>query len=296
MSFKKFPFPKLLLGLVVLTAVNLLGLLLIKSFRGELIINPTAFSLGLLEVRWYGLIVTLAVVTAWHWTMERIKKYQISIEKTELVLMLVIIGGIIGARLGYILQNIDLFSESPIRILALSEGGLSIHGALLAGIATIYLAGRLFKVSWQKILDAIALPVLLAMIIGRLGNYLNYEAFGWPTTLPWKMFVPAPYRLEPFLVQSFFHPVFAYEMILNLLGLLWLLQTQKSSKFLGENFLKMLAIVSLNRFVVEFFRINDSYLGYFSLAQVVSLLILVLCLVLISLATRQSLIKNHHLP
>jgi phosphatidylglycerol:prolipoprotein diacylglycerol transferase len=127
-----------------------------------------------------------------------------------------LIGGLIGARLYYVLFNLDYYQTQPWwRIFAVWEGGLAIHGGLIAGLLT----GGAYV--WAKglplltYLDIVAPSLALAQAIGRWGNFFNEEAFGGPTDLPWKLFISEPRRPPAYVDQQFFHPTFLYESLWN---------------------------------------------------------------------------------
>lgn len=127
----------------------------------------------------------------------------------------VILWGIAGARIYYCLLNWDFYSQHPLEIFALREGGLSIHGALIAGACVIYYEAKRRRMDILKLFDICAMGLPIAQAIGRWGNFFNSEAFGLPTDLPWKMYVAQPYRPDKYFREQFFHPTFLYESILN---------------------------------------------------------------------------------
>lgn len=129
----------------------------------------------------------------------------------------VIIGGIIGARLYYCLLNYGYYLYHPIKILAIREGGLSIHGALLGGFIALYFEAKRNNIELSKLCDIISVSLPLSQAIGRWGNFFNSEAFGLPTALPWKLYIKQEFRPEKYISFEYFHPAFLYESILNII-------------------------------------------------------------------------------
>lgn len=247
-------------------------------FAGDIILNPILYSIGGIHIRWYGLIIALAIFIASGWLFKLVRQAKLSIQQTETLLWSSIVGGIIGARLIYVVQNISYYSHNIGDIINLTQGGLSIHGALGGGLLTAYWLSKKLKINFFPIADLAAMPVLLGMVIGRLGNFFNYELFGPPTDVPWKMFVPPIHRPEHLLQSEFFHPAFLYDMILNSIALAILHNNVTSLKFPGENLLRFFAAIAITRFIVEFWRLDErgAVLGGLTLAQLVSVVIFVI--------------------
>lgn len=128
----------------------------------------------------------------------------------------VIIGGIVGARLYYCFLNYSLYIKNPIEILMIREGGLSIHGALIGGIIVLFYQAKKHNIEFLKLCDICSLGLPIAQAIGRWGNFFNSEAFGYPTDLPWKMFIRQPLRPDKYFNYEYFHPTFLYESLLNI--------------------------------------------------------------------------------
>lgn len=134
---------------------------------------------------------------------------------------------------------------------------------------------------WLQLLDWLTPGVIVGQIIGRLGNFFNYELYGYPTILPWKMFVPESFRTQDYLTQQYFHPLFAYEMLINIfiILILWLvsrlhkkyaINTGHGSLFLGYVFL-----YTSSRFLLEFLRIDSVFIGDLRLNVLVSFALLI---------------------
>lgn len=245
--------------------------LLQRVFSGELIL-PQVLRLGPLTVRYYGLIMALAAAFGFWSALRRAPQFGVEPRQAEDVLFWIIIGGFIGARLYHVLSSADYYWQHPLDIIKVWNGGLSIYGAVLGGVISLILYRIVSRVALDTlaILDWLAPCVLLGQIIGRFGNLFNYEAFGYPTNLPWKMFVPAQFRPEMFMPAAFFHPWFLYEALGNIFILIFLLKMEKNQK-LGVVAFCYLLLYNLLRFCLEFLRIDSTFVGAFRLNALVSL-------------------------
>lgn len=278
----------ILAGLVSVGLVSLF-LFLKASFAGEVMIDPVATRLFGFEIRWYGLLVGSVILIGLPWAVKRAGQANLAPERAEAALWWSIIGGVVGARFVYVVQNYSFYHLEPSKIIQVFDGGLSIHGMILGGLVVGYLAARFFEVEFWKLADAAVPPMILGMVIGRFGNFANHELFGYPTNLAWRMFVPEQFRPPAYLDSQFFHPVFLYEALLNLLVLCLILKFQSSVKFSGELLLRFLAGISVTRFTVEFFRIGQAAEFGLTSAQLVSLVIITVSLILIGLGRKHKI-------
>lgn len=255
-------------------------------FLGKLIL-PQTFHIGNLAIHYYGLIMALAAASGFYLAMKRAPRFGIGQKQAEDILFWVIIGGFIGARLYHILSSIGYYWQNPLDVFKVWNGGLSIYGAVLGGIITLII--------WQKIknrgkqvsrvtldtLDWLAPSVVLGQIIGRMGNLFNYEAFGYPTNLPWRMFVPLNFRPVGYIKFNFFHPFFLYELLGNALILLLLIkifEPRQNKNYGGELVFWYLLLYNSLRFVLEFLRIDSTFIGFVRLNAAMSLLLALLSL------------------
>lgn len=192
----------------------------------------------------------------------------------------VILSGILGARLYYVLFNLGYFSENLSEILAVWKGGLAIHGALIGGAVAFFIFAWRKKLPRLMYLDIIIPGVILAQAIGRWGNFFNSEAFGRPTNLPWKLFIPEASRPDELRGSEYFHPTFLYESIWNLagFGILVILNRYISSKpnRAGTVFFAYLIWYSIGRFFIESLRTDSLYAGQLRTAQIASVLFIVM--------------------
>lgn len=230
--------------------------------------NPIAFTIGGLEVRWYGILIAAAMVIATAIAYRRSPKHNISFDKLLDVLIVSLICGIVGARLYYVIFQWSWYQGDFLRIINIHEGGLAIHGGLLAGIFSGWVMCRIKKIPFLKALDLLLPLVALAQAIGRWGNFFNQEAYGSPTNLPWGILING--------VKV--HPTFLYESLWCLLIFISLSILDKKQKFTGQIACLYGILYSAERFFVEILRTDSLMIGPLKMAQVISAIALCLCL------------------
>lgn len=252
-------------------------------FAGTIVVNPIMFQIGPIALRWYGAIIAISVACAYgFWLLPIIKRNRYNEDEFTTLSLLLVVAGIIGARVGYVIQYWHYYMSSPAEILALWHGGMSIHGAVIAAIPIVIWRAPKIGIPMMKLLDILSPAVILCMAFGRLGNFFNGELFGKPTAVVWKMFVPAANRPLQLSQYQYFHPVFLYEIILDLLVFVLLIWIGKKFRRDGIVFWSFVLLYSVARFTVEFWRYNISFywLGL-SLAQWVSVILIAISAVAI---------------
>ena len=241
---------------------------------------PIAFTLFGFPIYWYGIIMALAIFISALVGNFLFNKINPDLKKDIIISIapVLIICGIIGARLYFCLLNGDYYFTHPLEIFDIREGGLSIHGALIFGILCLLVVAFKNKISPLKILDTLACSVFLGQAIGRWGNYFNSEAFGLPVDgQTWGLFIPETLRPAQFSDYSLFHPTFLYESVLDLAGFLLLLFVLKKfgRKYKGFTFCLYLILYALIRLVVEQIRVDSALsIGTIPIAQIVSFVML----------------------
>lgn len=267
--------PMVVTWVVGLAVAGLFIFTVAQLFAGRWQVNPVLLHWGPFTLRWYGLLIATGLLVGYSLAEATAPLYGISRDHIFNLLLILTPVGLIGARLGFVIQNVPYYWQHPREIIATWEGGLSIHGVLAAGLLGVLIYARMKRVSLASLLD-ISLPALLVgQAIGRWGNFLNQEVFGYPTNVPWKMYVPPQSRPLEYLNQSFFHPVFLYESIWNFgsaIFMLWYLRQPQAHR--GDGLPMYLVLYSLGRFWVEFFRIGVPYWANLTLAQWASLLLM----------------------
>lgn len=187
--------------------------------------GPLLFQLGPFSLRWYGLLIAIAVLCGLALATRLGKERGIDSTLIADLLPLLVLAAVVGARIYYVSFEWRQYRFNWLDALAIWRGGIAIHGALIGGTFAVILYTRWRKIAFWNLLDVLLPSVALGQAIGRWGNFFNSEAFGLPTDLPWRLTIPLSNRPVEFLDQSTFHPTFLYESIWNLgvlLLLLWL--------------------------------------------------------------------------
>lgn len=224
-------------------------------------INPVAFTIGTLEVRWYGIIIAVGFLLAFLYALRSCKKMNIDEDKLINCVIVGMITGVIGARLYYVLfyPGSD-YIDNPMSVFDLRQGGLGIYGGIIGGLLGGAITAKICHLKIAPILDVASLGFLIGQGIGRWGNFVNQEAFGGATTLPWGMQSSAT---EAVISGQAVHPCFLYESIWCLLGFVLLhIFTRKFRKYDGQTFLLYLVWYGVGRFFIEGLR-QDSLITPF---------------------------------
>ncbi len=236
-----------------------------------------AFHIGPLAVRWYGLLIATGVLLGT--TLAHREAVRRRLDPDVLIngIVVMVLGSLVGARAYYVLFNWDYYSAHPSRIVAIWEGGLAIHGGLIAGAIILYLFCRSSHFSLPVTTDICVPGVILGQAIGRWGNFFNQEAFGYPTNLPWKLYIAPTHRPPQFAGYEYFHPTFLYESVWDLLVfcILWFVLRKRLESRPGALTLCYLGLYSIGRFFTEGLRTDSLMLGDIRVAQLVSVILVV---------------------
>ncbi|MCZ8537507.1 prolipoprotein diacylglyceryl transferase [Paenisporosarcina quisquiliarum] len=247
-------------------------------------IDPIAISLGPIEVRWYGVIIAFGIVLAFLVAQREMVKRGFHEEFLTDLLIWAVPLAILGARLYYVLFKWEDYADSPGNILKVWEGGLAIHGALIASFITAYVFTKKRKVSFLKLADVVAPSILIGQTIGRWGNFMNQEAHGGPVSRAFleNMFLPEWIINQMRIDGIYYHPTFLYESIWNFTGVVILILLRRVNLLRGEMFMFYLIWYSVGRFFIEGMRTDSLYLiGELRTAQVVSIVTVVVALIII---------------
>ncbi|MDJ0578187.1 MAG: prolipoprotein diacylglyceryl transferase [Xenococcaceae cyanobacterium MO_234.B1] len=239
--------------------------------------GPIIFDFGFITIRWYGLLIASAILIGITVSQNLAKLRQVDPELLIDLAIWLVIGAIPCARIYYVLFEWQEYVNRPEDIIAIWKGGIAIHGAIIGGtIATIIFA-RIKKVSLWQLTDLVVPSLILGQAIGRWGNFFNSEAFGRPTNLPWKLFIPPSNRPLEYINYDYFHPTFLYESLWNMgvfilliILFFWGLKHQNKLKVGTLTFVYFIAY-SIGRFWIEALRTDSLMLGFLRIAQVVSL-------------------------
>lgn len=234
-----------------------------------------AFDLGFWQIRWYGALIAGAILLSYFISASFLKREGFSEKQIDGSYLIVVIIGLVGARVGHVVQYLPYYSRNPVEMLEVWNGGLSIHGAIVGGILGIMIASSFFKVGAMKLADAVSPQVLLSVAVGRWGNFFNEEITGRPYDGLFKLYISPASRPLGFEGFEYFRPVFFYESALLFLAYFLFLILRAKLGF-KSGFVYTLIIYNAVRFFVQFWRMDyKPIFGPFDLAQIVSFAIIV---------------------
>lgn len=251
----------------------------------DITINDTAFTLFGLEIKWYGLLITLGMLLAMIYCFSQMKKYGIDPDRAIDAVIGGIIGGLIGARAYYVVMQWEDYAGNWKSIFNIRNGGLAIYGGIIGAVIVGGLVAKLRKVKLLPLLDVASMGFLLGQGIGRWGNFTNQEAFGYNTDnifgmssgkiRDWIISVnsdmSSPADLIAMNADKPVHPCFLYESVWCLLGFVLLaIFAKKIRKFDGQIFLMYLGWYGLERFFIEGLRTDSLMIGTMRVSQVLA--------------------------
>lgn len=244
-------------------------------------IDPIIFNVGFFTLRWYSLAVLAAAITGLWWTSRAAKKAGLKTDQIYTLALWALPGGIVGSRLVHVIDQFSYYATQPGAILG--GQGESITGAILGGVLATYIGCRVHKVNFSRLGDLAAPGMLLAQAVGRIGCIINGDAVGTPTDLPWGVVYTHPNSYAPLNIAT--HPAVVYEMIWDLVVFGILLRLRGKIAPSGSIFLSYIVLYSFGRFFIDFFRSNPA--GTFGLhqAQLMTLLVLVICIPILIIRT-----------
>jgi len=239
--------------------------------------HPVLVQIGPLTIRYYGLMYVIAFTIGFFLLASEVKRKGIPLSRDDLLdlLLWTIPLAIIGARIYYVGFRWDYYGAHPIDMLKIWEGGLAIHGGVLAGALTIYVFARVKRVSFWALTDCLAPSLILGQAIGRIGNLMNGDAYGTPTTLPWGIRFPADSPAGMVYPGQATHPSMIYEMVLNLMifGYLWSIRKRGYKD--GFSTSMYFILYAVGRSIVSFTRGDSLWLGPVRAAHVISAVFIV---------------------
>ncbi|EDX72793.1 prolipoprotein diacylglyceryl transferase [Coleofasciculus chthonoplastes PCC 7420] len=244
--------------------------------------GPILVKLGPLTIRWYGLLIASAVLIGVSLSQYLAKRRNVDPNAIADLAIWLVIGAIPCARLYYVLFEWEQYAQRPEDIIAIWKGGIAIHGAILGGLVATIIFARIQKLSVWLLADLVVPSLILGQAIGRWGNFFNSEAFGSPTNLPWKLYIPPQQRPPGYINYQYFHPTFLYESLWNLLIFAILItlffRDLKRKPHLKVGTLALIYLVgySAGRIWIEGLRTDSLMVGPLRIAQIVSLVSILL--------------------
>ena len=247
-------------------------------------IDPIAFALGPIQVHWYGVIIGLAIILALYIAIKETEKRGLDKDVFMDLMLWAIPIAILSARLYYVLFEWDYYSQNPGEIIAIWNGGLAIHGALIGGVITTIVFTKKKQISFWQLVDIAAPSIILGQAIGRWGNFINQEAHGGEVTRAFLENLQLPEWIinQMYMNGTYYHPTFLYESIWNLIGFILLMLLRKVNLRRGEMFLTYVIWYSVGRFFIEGMRTDSLMLTEnLRMAQTISAVLIVAAVVVL---------------
>ncbi len=232
----------------------------------EFSINRVAFQVFGIPIYWYGLLITVGLVLAILYGMKRAKDVELSQDDLVNMVLFSVPVAIIFARIYYVVFSWEQYAGDWTSVFDIRSGGIAIYGAIIGVVLVLITYCKVKKLSLGKVLDVLAIGLLIGQAVGRWGNFVNAEAFGTETALPWGMTIQQGGRV---IAQSV-HPTFLYESLWNAVGILVLLYGRKFQRFAGEEFCGYLVWYGLGRAWIEGLRADSLYIGNLRVSQILA--------------------------
>lgn len=244
-------------------------------------LNPIAFSLGPIQVHWYGIIIGSGLALALYLAIREGNKRGLPKETFADLMILAIPLAIISARIYYVLFEWGYYAQHPSEIIQIWHGGIAIHGALIGSILTVIFFARSRGISFWKITDIAAPSLILGQAIGRWGNFMNQEAHGGEVSRTFleNLHLPDFIINQMYINGSYYHPTFLYESIWDFVGFILLVLLRRVNLRRGELFLSYLIWYSIGRFFIEGMRTDSLMLtSQLRMAQMISIVLVVVAI------------------
>lgn len=244
--------------------------------------GPIIVQLGPIALRWYSLLIVSAILIGMTLSQYLAKRRRVNPDLLADLALWLVVAAIPCARLYYVLFEWKNYAQNPGEIIAIWHGGIAIHGAIIGGTIAALIFARLHKISFWQLADLVAPSLILGQAIGRWGNFFNSEAFGSPTNLPWKLYIPYANRPPDLKQFEYFHPTFLYESLWNLMVFAMLLSLffwglrHAGRLKVGTLILTYLIAYSSGRFWIEGLRTDSLMVGPLKMAQLISLVAIAL--------------------
>jgi len=258
--------------------------------------NPIIFQVGQFSVRWYSVLILIGVLCGYEIAKREGKRLNFSEDFIFNMMFWTVIFGLIGARIYYVIFNWSIYSSDLLSIFKLWEGGLAIHGGIIAGLIALYFYCNKYNVKVIRMTDIIVVSLILAQAIGRWGNFFNSEAHGAATTL--RALEANPF-LPEFIIKGmniggvYYQPTFYYESVFCLVGFIIMLILRRNKNLKVSQLTAFYLIwYGLVRFVIESMRTDSLMLGAFKMAQIVSILMIIIGIVMIIISLKKKKYDN----
>ena len=243
-----------------------------------------SFKIFNIEIHFYSLCILLGIFLAYILIIKESKRHNIEEQKVESLIFYTILVGIVGARLYYVLFNLDYYSYNVKEIFMVWHGGLAIHGGIIGGLIFLYFYTKKSNLNYLKMIDISVPGLIIAQAIGRWGNFFNQEAYGSAVTKEFLSNLHIPtFIIDGMLINGSYHiPTFLFESILSVIGFIILLLIRKNKNIKIGTLTAFYAIwYGIVRFIIEIFRTDSLMLSSFKQAQIISIIFIAIGITLL---------------
>ncbi len=251
-----------------------------EVFIGARDVSPYLVHIGNFGIKWYSFFIAVSFVIGLIFAHRDVKKYGLSVDDFDKIIFWSSIAAFVGARMYHVFSSWDYYRYHPGEIIKTWHGGLGIYGGVIGGLLVGYILCRVYKMPFLLLADIVSPWLIFGQALGRWGNFFNHEAYGVPTNLPWKMYIPPQYRFEKYAHYAYYHPTFLYESLWDFFVFFLLLKFKSSRrKKDGDIFFGYLGLYSFGRFWVEFLRFDTWKLYGVKMAHVIASALMILSLI-----------------
>ena len=262
--------------------------------------NRVLVSFGPFEINWYGFIICCGMILSVLYALHHAKMERVRTDDVLDLALALIICGVLGARLYYVVMEFDQYlvtdgsflhnlGRTLYNCIAVWNGGLAIYGGIIAGFLAALVVARRKRIRFPVIADIAGPSVMVGQIIGRWGNFVNVEAYGSETALPWRMGVLTSFDGgASFVTEQYVHPTFLYESLWNLAGLVLITLLYKKKKYHGQMFLVNMTWYGFGRMLIEQLRADSLYIGNMRVSQFVGFVCFVIGTILLIVLGRRA--------
>ena len=260
--------------------------------------NPVLFQIGDFSIRWYAILILVGVIIGYILVKYEANKHGAPKDFVFNLAFYTVIFGLIGARIYYVIFNWNLYSHDVLSIFKFWEGGLAIHGGIIFGLIAMSLYCKKYNVRLFKITDMVVPALLIAQAIGRWGNFFNSEAYGPATTLA---ALKGHVIIPDFVINgmniggTYYEPCFYYESLFCLIGfIIVLIIRSRKTLHIGTITSFYFIWYGIGRFIIEGLRTDSLMLGGFKMAQIVSVIMVVVGLIIAMINSRRTPFENQY--
>ncbi len=254
----------------------------------ELDINRVLFSLFGVDIYTYGVLIALGLLLAYFYASREAKRVGINQDDFLNMFIIGVPVAIVCARLYYVAFNWESYKDNLLEIFNIRGGGIAIYGGVIGAALSVILYCKKKEISVGKVLDVLSIGLLIGQAIGRWGNFVNGEAFGGPTDLPWAMSISK----QGISVADMVHPTFLYESLWNALGIIVLLLFKRIKKADGELFCGYMVWYGLGRMAIEGLRTDSLYIGSLRVSQILAVLSVISGVIIFCYLRKENKIKS----